>query len=326
MTAADAIYVEVGGHPVRVRVSGPADGPPVVLLHGIARSLEDWQLTHDLLAARGYRVLSTDLPGFGLTRRMPGRAGLATFARAVVGVLDTLGERRPVHLMGNSLGGAVAMTVAAEHPGRVATLVLANSAGFGREANLSLGSMGYAVLAALPGIGRRFRGRARAAGVQVNRDLFHDPRHATEEMIRHAGKVGGQPDFRGTFVATLLSLGVPALGTYPGWRRALLARTAAARVPTLVVWGDADKVLPVTHFHAAVAALPHARSHLFPATGHMPQIERAADFAALAAGFLDSAADRPKDGAEDAAGADTGAAPVAGRRTRPGERYGEGMT
>ncbi|POX40518.1 alpha/beta hydrolase [Streptomyces sp. Ru73] len=307
MSAPDATYADVAGHPVRVRISGPADGPPVVLLHGIARSLEDWQLTHDLLAARGYRVISTDLPGFGLTRRMAGRAGLASFARAVVGVLDALGERRPVHLMGNSLGGAVAMTVAAEHPGRVATLVLANSAGFGREANLSLRPMAYAVLAALPGVGRRFRARARDAGVQVNRDLFHDPRHATEEMIRHAGEVGRQPDFRATFAATLLRLGVPALGSYPGWRRALLARTAAARVPTLVVWGDADTVLPVKHFHAAVAALPHARSHLFPATGHMPQIERAAEFAELAAGFLDTAAGPAK----DAEGDGTAAAPAA---------------
>ncbi|WP_051872091.1 alpha/beta fold hydrolase [Streptomyces sclerotialus] len=308
MSAVDATYVDVGGHPVRVRVSGEAGGPPVVLLHGIARSLEDWQLTHDLLAARGYRVISTDLPGFGLTRRMPGRAGLAAFARAVVGVLDTLGERRPVHLMGNSLGGAVAMTVAAEHPRRVASLVLAGSAGFGREANLSLRPMGYAVLAALPGVGKRFRARARDAGIQVNRDLFHDPRHATEEMIRHAGEVGRQPDFRGTFTATLLSLGVPVLGSYPGWRRALLARTAAARVPTLVVWGEADAVLPVKHFHAAVAALPHAGSHLFPATGHMPQIERAAEFTELVAGFLDSAAGPAK----DAEGTGTGGTSAAG--------------
>lgn len=312
MTAADTTYVDVDGHPVRVRVTGAADGPPVVLLHGIARSLEDWQLTHDLLAARGHRVISTDLPGFGLTRRMKGRAGLASFARAVVGVLDALGERRPVRLMGNSLGGAVAMTVAAEYPDRVAALVLANSAGFGREANLSLRPMGYAVLAALPGIGKRFRGRAREAGVQVNRDLFHDPRHATEELIRHAGLVGRQPDFRATFVATMLSLGVPVLGSYPGWRRALLARTAAARVPTLVVWGDADGVLPVTHFHAAVAALPHARSHLFPATGHMPQIERAAEFTALAAGFLDSVADPAKDVPDTAKGDDAGSAAARG--------------
>lgn len=293
MSAPDATYVDVAGHPVRVRVSGAERDTPVLLVHGIARSLEDWRTAHDLLAARGHRVISVDLPGFGLTRRGKERAGLAAFGRAVVGVLDALDERRPVHLMGNSLGGAVAMTVAAAHPERVAGLVLVNSAGFGREVNLSLLPMAYAVLAAVPVAGRRFRPRAREAGIQVNRDLFFDPAFATEEMIRHAGEVGRQPDFRATFLATLLGLGLPGLGAYPGWRRALLAKAAAARIPTLVVWGDADAVLPPKHFHAAVAALPHARGHLFRDTGHMPQIERAEEFATLAAGFIRERTDTP---------------------------------
>ncbi|MGK5533268.1 alpha/beta fold hydrolase [Streptomyces sp. URMC 129] len=286
MSAADATYLDVEGGPaVRVRVSGPQDGPPVLLLHGIGRSLEDWAPAHDLLA-RGHRTISMDLPGFGLTRRGKGRPGLAAFARSAVGVLDALGERRPVWLMGNSLGGAVAMTVAVTHPGRVAGLVLAGSAGFGREAHVSVLPMTYALLAAVPGVGKRFRPRARAAGVQVNRELFFDPSHATEEMIRHAGKVGRQPDFRATFIGTALGLGVPLLGSYPGWRRRLLTALAEARVPTLVVWGDADAVLPAHHLTAALTALPHARGHLLTGTGHLPQYERAAEFTALAAEFI----------------------------------------
>ncbi|WP_326596455.1 alpha/beta fold hydrolase [Streptomyces sp. NBC_01803] len=297
MSAADATYLDVDGAPVRVRVSGPASGPPVLLLHGIGRSLEDWQPAHDLLA-RDHRVISMDLPGFGLTRRVkarparPGHPRLAAFARAAIGVLDALDERRPAYLLGNSLGGAVAMTVAVAHPERVAGLVLLSSAGFGREANVSVLPMTYAVLAAAPVVGKRFRPRARRAGVQVNRDLFFDPSHATEEMIRHAGTVGRQPDFRATFIGTALSLGVPLLGTYPGWRRRLLTALAEARVPTLVVWGDTDTVLPARHFHAAMAALPHARGHLFPETGHLPQIERAGELTALAAEFIRTTSDR----------------------------------
>ncbi|WP_059011940.1 alpha/beta fold hydrolase [Streptomyces specialis] len=293
MSAADATYLDLGGLAVRVRVSGPQDGPPVLLLHGIGRSLEDWVPAHDLLA-REHRVVSMDLPGFGLTRRAKGRPGLAGFARAVVGVLDALDERRPVYLMGNSLGGAVAMTVAVAHPGRVAGLVLAGSAGFGREANVPVLPMAYALLSAAPVVGGRFRPRARRAGAQVNRDLFFDPAHATEEMIRHAGTVGRQPDFRATFLGTALSLGVPLLGTYPGWRRRLLTALAEARIPTLVLWGDADTVLPAHHLTAALVALPHARGHLLTATGHLPQIERAGELTALAAGFIrdTEAADR----------------------------------
>jgi pimeloyl-ACP methyl ester carboxylesterase len=278
VTAADTRYVEVDGHPVRVRESGPLDGAPVLLIHGIGRSLEDWQPTHDLLA-RDHRVVSLDLPGF---------------ADAVVGLLDALAEEegsptRPVHVMGNSLGGAVAMTVAATHPERVASLLLVNSAGFGREANVSVLPMLYGALSALPAIGPRFRGLARSTGLQSLRNVFFDPTRLTDDMIRHAAKVTRQPDFRLTFVGTALSLGVPLLGTYPGWRRALLTRIAAADIPVMVVWGDADAVLPASHFEAAVAALPNAQSHLFPDTGHMPQLERAEEFAELAAKFVAAA-------------------------------------
>jgi pimeloyl-ACP methyl ester carboxylesterase len=291
VTATDTTYVDVAGHQVRVRQSGPESGEPVLLIHGIGRSLEDWQLTQDLLA-REHRVTSIDLPGFGLTRRMKGTRGLAGFARSVVALLDAVGERRPVHVMGNSLGGAVAMTLAAEHPDRVASLVLANSAGFGREVNVALMPMAYGVLGALPVVGQRFRRRARQAGIQSIRDLFHDPSHVTDEMLRHAGKVSGQPDFLLTFVTTAAALGVPLLGTYPWWRRALLEKIAAAEIPTMVVWGDADTVLPSAHLEAAVAALPHASSHLFPDTGHLPQIERAEEFAELASRFVAEASCR----------------------------------
>ncbi|NUT96857.1 MAG: alpha/beta fold hydrolase, partial [Saccharothrix sp.] len=258
---------------------------PVVLVHGIGRSLEDWQDAQDRLATT-FRVVNLDLPGFGLTPRLRAKPGLPTFARAVVGVLDALGEHRPVHLMGNSLGGAVAMTVATTAPDRVASLVLVNSAGFGREANLPLRPMLYRVLSALPVLGARFRPLARDAGLRLTEALFADPAFATPERVRHAAKVGRQPDFRATFVGTLLSLGLPVAGSRPGWRRALLAAVARAGKPVLVVWGDRDTVLPVKHFHAAVATLPGVRGHLFPATGHMPQIERVDEFTALAADFV----------------------------------------
>ena len=278
-------YIDVDGHPVRVRQTGTEDGIPVVLIHGIGRSLEDWQPTQDLLS-HDHRVISLDLPGFGLTRRMQGHWGLEGFARSVVALLDTLGEKRPVHVMGNSLGGAVAMTLAANHPDRVASLMLVNSAGFGREANVSFLPMLYGALASLPVVGQRFRGLARESGIQSLKDVFFDPSHLTDEMIRHAGKLNRQPDFRLTFLGTAARLGAPVLGTYPWWRRTLLRRIADADIPTMVVWGDADAVLPASHFEAAVAALPNASSHLFPDTGHMPQIERADEFAELAGKFV----------------------------------------
>lgn len=285
MTAEDTAEVEVGGVPLRVRISGPADGVPVLLIHGIARGLEDWTEAQDLLA-RGHLVINTDLPGFGFSRKGRERPSLPAFARAMAQLLDAVGVTAPAHVMGNSLGGGVAMTLAVDHPGRVASLTLVNSVGFGSDANISLAPMAYAVLAGLPGLEATFRPRARKAGIQSIEDLFFDPSFATPERLREAGRLARQRDFRSTFLATGASLGAPLVGVRPGWRRDLLARVADSRIPVLVVWGDADKILPVTHYLAARAALPHAQGHLFTDTGHMPQIERAAEFAELAASFV----------------------------------------
>lgn len=286
MTAPDTVTFAVAGRPVRVRVSGPEDGSPVLLLHGIARSLEDWTASHDLLAARGHRVISADTPGFGFTRAQEGRPGMRTFARAMAGLLDALGVDRPAHVMGNSLGGGIAMTLAVEHPGRVASLVLVDSIGFGTEVNLSPLPMVYATAAGLPVIGKRFVPLARAASTKIAQDQFYDPALATPEMLKHYAKVGRQPDFRRTFVGSALSLTIPMTGPHPRWRNALHAAVRDLGAPVLVVWGEADTVLPVQHFEAARRALPDAQAHLFEKAGHMPQIEKADEFAALAGDFL----------------------------------------
>lgn len=287
MKAEDATTLEVGGVPLRVRITGPDDGTPVLLVHGIARSLEDWAEAQDLLTARGHRVISTDLPGFGYSRRGRERPGLPAFGRAMAGLLDAVGVDRPAHVMGNSLGGGVAMTLGADHPSRVASLTLVNSIGFGSDVNISPLPMTYGALAALPGLRGYFGPRARAAGAQTIRDLFFDAALATPEQLRHAGLLAKQADFRATFLGTAATLAAPVVGVREGWRRALLHRVATSGIPVLVVWGDADKILPPSHLEAARSAFPEARTHLFADTGHMPQVERAADFVALAGAFVD---------------------------------------
>jgi pimeloyl-ACP methyl ester carboxylesterase len=83
------------------------------------------------------------------------------------------------------------------------------------------------------------------------------------------------------------ALGTLRGGVRPEWRGDLLAGMRAQRRPMLIVWGDRDKILPPSHFAAARAAFPDARAHLFRGAGHMPQTERADEFAALLRGFLE---------------------------------------
>jgi pimeloyl-ACP methyl ester carboxylesterase len=108
-------FVEVDGRRVRVRVEGDAANPPVLLLHGIGRSMEDWALQFHRLAA-AHRVIAIDVPGFGFSERPFGPINLPTFARGVLGAVDVLGETRPLNIVGNSLGGAIALQTLALRP------------------------------------------------------------------------------------------------------------------------------------------------------------------------------------------------------------------
>ena len=267
-------HLDVRGTRIRFHETGDPAAPPVVLLHGIGRSLEDWALQHPLLDTE-YRVISLDMPGCGLSQRRPEPTTLQVLADGVWATLDTLGETRPVHLMGNSLGGAVAMTMLAGTPGRVATLTLVNSAGFGKEVTIALR------LLAVPVVGRQLLRRVDARSApRMKRTLFADRALVTPERVATAVRIAQQPDFAPVYLEIAKALG-GFRGVSAAWRTDLLERLRAHEKPTLITWGERDMILPSTHLAAALAAFPHARAHMFPATGHMPQIERAEEFAGL---------------------------------------------
>ncbi|GAA1610100.1 alpha/beta fold hydrolase [Actinoplanes couchii] len=267
-------FALVRGTRIRLHESGDPDATPVVLLPGIGRSLEDWELQHPLLDDE-YRVISIDMPGFGLSERMPPSTTLGVLADGVWATLDAIGEHRPVHLMGNSLGGAVSMTMLAGSPQRVSTLTLVNSAGFGREVTAALRML------AVPGLGRRMLRRIdRISAPRMERMIFADRALVTPARVEMALRIARQPDFAAVYLEIARALG-GVRGVGAAWRAELLGRLAGSPVPTTLVWGERDLILPSRHLGAARAAFPHARAHLFPATGHMPQIERASEFAAL---------------------------------------------
>ncbi|RAK28051.1 pimeloyl-ACP methyl ester carboxylesterase [Actinoplanes lutulentus] len=268
-------FIEVRGTRIRIRVheSGSVSAPAVVLLHGIGRSLEDWSLQHSLLDDE-YRVISLDMPGFGLSQRLPAPTTLDGLADGVWAALSELGLNA-VHLMGNSLGGAVSMTMLASQPDRVSTLTLVNSAGFGKEVTIALR------LLAVPGLGRRLLARVDArTAPRMERQIFADRALVTPERVEMAIRIARQPDFAAVYLEIAKELG-GFRGIAAPWRSALLQRVSGHTKPTMLVWGDRDVILPSAHLAAARVAFPHAQSHLFGGTGHMPQIERAEEFARL---------------------------------------------
>jgi NADP-dependent 3-hydroxy acid dehydrogenase YdfG/pimeloyl-ACP methyl ester carboxylesterase len=271
--------ITVDGRPTRVRVGGDPEHPPVLLLHGITRSLDDWSAQFDLLTPR-HRVITLDLPGFGFSQRKAEAATLAALADGVAETLAALGETRPCHVVGNSLGGAVAMQLLASHPDRVATLTLVDSAGFGSEVTPLLR------LLAVPGLGRYVATHSTPAGARLmERRIFADAAVATPQRVQHALAIASQPG-SGAFLHEIAGGLGTMRGVDPRWREDLLSAVAAHPRPTLITWGDRDRILPAHHLDAARRHFPDAQTHIFTGTGHMPQIEQPDEFARLVEQFI----------------------------------------
>lgn len=253
-------------------------GSPILLLHGIGRSLEDWDAVAPVLA-RDHEVYAIDLAGYGRTPRVGGKTTLLSLARAVIAFLDEVGENRPVRLVGNSLGGAVSMQVAVLAPQRVAAVVLVNSAGFGADVTVALRAM------AVPILGRWLTRASAKNAVRTVHGIVYDRNHWTEAQVAHTLALSRRKGAKAVMRETANDLGTWR-GIRPQWREQLLPAFATLAIPTLIIWGDKDYILPATHFEAAKLALPQARSHLFSKAGHMPQIERADEFTELVESFL----------------------------------------
>jgi pimeloyl-ACP methyl ester carboxylesterase len=239
-----------------------------------------WRRVTPRLAAHRL-VVAPDLPGLGQSPPADPVFDLDTVAETLGNDLAEQVGNRPFDLVGNSLGGAVAMQVAVQSPHRVASLVLVDSAGFGREVTLALRLLGIRPLGRL--LLRPSRWGARLA----EQSIFHDPSFATDERVGRAERLARRPHAADAMLDTARGLGT-LRGVRPEWRSRLLEAVAGLDIPILVVWGSEDRILPAAHLAAAAARLPRARTHLFEDTGHMPQIERAEAFSRLVTAFWES--------------------------------------
>ncbi len=272
-------FVAVDGRRTRVRVDGDPDNPPVLLLHGVGRSLEDWAAQCERLAGT-HRVITLDIPGFGFSSRPSESVTLAALAQGVADTLDTLGELRPLHVVGNSLGGAVALQLLVLQPHRVASLVLVNSAGFGSEVTFLLRML------TLPVVGRvATRRTTRASARMLERAIFADRSLASRQRIEHAVAIGRQPD-SGVVMREIARELATGRGVKDDWRAELITAAAQHARPTMILWGDRDRVLPARHLETAQRLMPNATTHLLTGIGHMPQIECPDEFADLMLDFL----------------------------------------
>jgi pimeloyl-ACP methyl ester carboxylesterase len=271
--------ITLHGHHVSYRREGW--GPVVLLIHGITGSSQTWEDVIPFLS-ENHTVLAPDLLGHGNSAKPRGDYSLGAYASGIRDLMQAVGHERAT-VVGHSLGGGVAMQMAYQFPEMVERLVLVSSGGLGREVSLFLRAAtlpgsewvlpllaSNGVLSAGGSVGRFLRG----LGMRAGPDL--------EEMWRGFASLG-DAEARQAFVHTLRGIVDPGGQRVSARDRLYLAQ----EVPTMLMWGERDPIIPVKHGYAAHEEIPHSRLEVLAGAGHFPYRDDPRRFATTLAEFID---------------------------------------
>jgi len=265
-------FIKVNGINTHYVVAG--SGRPLLLLHGLGGHWGHWEANIPALAQH-YRVYAPDIAGFGLSDKpQAADRNLEFLLHFLRGFLDVQEIAQAV-VIGNSMGGFLALQMALTYPQRVSALVLVAAAGLGPQIGWILRLQGLPLLGDLVTIPSR-----RLVRLAV-RSLFYDKAKATPQIVEEHYQHFCRPGARQCYLAVIHN----GIGR-GGQHYVLLDRLPQISVPTLLVWGAQDRLLPVRQAHAAAARLPHSRLHVLPECGHCPQMEKPEEFNRLVLDFL----------------------------------------
>lgn len=253
-------FVETPAGRLRYAKKGDS-GETVLLVHGFGGDIDNWLFNIDALAEKA-TVYALDLPGHGQSSKSLADPSLQGLTAAVAGFMDKLGLGG-AHFVGHSLGGAIAMQMALDHPAKVESITLISSAGLGSE----LGSYVDDYVAA----------QGRKDLRPVLEMLFSDKnlvtRQLVDEVLKYKRLDGVEPLLRSL-----------AASLFAGRRQQnLLVAKLAGKLPrTMVIWGGNDQVIPAAHAHN----LPGAKVHVIDGAGHMVFMERSLEANSLILGHI----------------------------------------
>ncbi len=254
-------YVDVGGVKVHYTVEG--SGSAVILIHGNGLSGGQWKLNIGPLS-KYYKVYAPDLPGFGLSDKPDAGYGVDYYVDFLKGFMDAL-EMPKAALVGNSMGGAVAATFAARYPDRVSGLVLSDPTGFvpeGIPQNKEL----YNAFLSLMIRSRRL----------YCRPMLYDS--SNMKLLENTLLVTDSKESRNAFVKNCKDI-LHFNGSYAGTLMAISA-------PTLIIWGEDDLLLPAGNAEKYKGLIAGSKVKLIERSGHMPNVEKHAEFNAAVLSFL----------------------------------------
>ncbi len=266
------------GHDVAYMRGG--SGPAVVLLHGMAGSAGTWEPAMERLTEH-FTVIAPDLPGHGRSAKPRGDYSLGAYASFLRDLLDQL-EVPHATIVGQSLGGGIAMQFAYQHPEYCDRLALVSSGGLGEEVAFVLRALAapgmefVLPVAFMPWINNcvnRVTPAFERLGIHASPQIH--------EMWRAYGSLSDS-ESRAAFVHTIRAV-IDVRGQRVSAKDRLYL---AADVPTLIVWGNRDPIIPVQHGHHAHEIIPGSRLEIFETAGHFPHCEEPERFAAVLEDFI----------------------------------------
>lgn len=263
-------YVSAAGFDWRVRESGPAEAPALVLVHGFSQSLEAFQPWAERLDDT-YRVIRFDLPGHGLTGRPPGGDYSNEATVEQVGALLDAIAPETFALGGNSLGGLVSWRYAARNPERVAALVLVSPGGY------SINGVTEEPVEVPPGVELYLRGAAAPMVRAALSALYADPSRLSDEEVERVADLMKREGNGEAMVARLEQFTLPDPDPV----------LSQIEIPTLILWGEQDIMVPVEHGARFAAAMANARLVTYDNAGHVAMQELPGETAAQVEAFLD---------------------------------------
>jgi pimeloyl-ACP methyl ester carboxylesterase len=282
-------FVTVDGTRIHYQDFGDPADPPIILLHGYTASVYVWRLVAPRLAEAGHRVIALDLPGFGYSEKPAWfDYSIVTQARVVSRFMDTLGIGRAT-VVGSSYGGAIAATLALDYAARVEKLVLVDAV-----TNDDVRRHPLLRLASIPGIGEVI------TPYLVESRVFHRYRMrrtvspanysiVTSERVENVRRPLAAADGHRSVLATSRH-----------WNAERIERDAyLIDHPTLLVWGEDDKVIPIANAFKLYDSILHSRLVVLKDCGHLPQEEKSELFADLVAEFCADEKGRVSEGGRE---------------------------
>ncbi|MCK5210978.1 MAG: alpha/beta fold hydrolase [Cyclobacteriaceae bacterium] len=271
-------FIKIGSVNTRYWSIG-TKGTNLILVHGLGGYAENWMFNIEALA-KHFHVYVLDLIGFGKSDKPNPSNSYDDFAMFINEFMKKM-KIEKASMIGNSLGGGIILHYALQFPKKLNKLILVCSSCLGKEISILFR------IASIPIIGEILTRPSRRGMYKFYKEIVYDKSLVTDEFIELGYQMSSLPGAQRSYLKTTRA-NVNFFGSKSKIIDHIRINLHKITAPTLIIWGNQDKILPVSHAHIAEKSIPNSTLHIFEKCGHVPMIEYVDDFNSIAIKFMSS--------------------------------------